>query len=830
MAIIPPRFNPNQPIPNNPFYSPLTTFIQSATGPLVIGSGLTVDFATSEISSTGGGGGGVTNIVAGAGITVTPPGGTGAVTVAVTTPAVTAVTASVPLVSSGGLTPDISMSPSGVSAGTYTNADIVVDTFGRVTSAASGSPGGVTSVTGTAPITVTAGTTPVVGVETATTGQLGAVRVGTNIDVAAGVISVKNSSTSQSGIVQLNNTVSSTSTTEALTANQGKSLQDQINALTASGGLTLAGTFNAATSQMLTVSSAGALAGFAVGSNLPTPAAGNLDYFVIATTTGSYSPPGGGGPYSVSQGDWLLSNGTTWQYLNVGADLPAASSGTPGIVELATLLETQTGTDSTIAVTPAGAAGTYVPITSYTGKGVILSASGANVTTALGVGTDNQMLVACGAATSGLCWVNQPAAAIPCACITDKGSLVTGTAAGVPVALPVGANGQILTACSACTTGLTWAPGPPVAATPTVAGIVLGCTNATNAALGCNALLSNTGDNNVAVGLNAGCANTTGCSSVYIGENAGCAATGSFNTVVGAVAYCDAAAGSAQSVTAIGAGALRAASGGGGCASVAVGVNAGQRVTTGTFNTLVGVAAGSFLTTGNSNVGIGPFVQFASPTASCQLAIGYGTGAYWLTGDSNKHIQPGAGIRDCAGNLGTSGQVLTSTGTALLWSSPTFTSAGTVQAVGLTATSAAPNVGTTIQNDISYRQIGLKEWEVVGTIYQSSVPGASNGSGDYLFTLPAGLQFNLSLAYQQVWTSAFTNGWVFSYSLPGGWASGGFNSDGWYGSTGIVPYSATTYRILVSTVSSANFWSSGFYGFTSSPPLRAKWNFTFFTP
>jgi hypothetical protein len=235
-------------------------------------------------------------------------------------------------------------------------------------------------------------------------------------------------------------------------------------------------------------------------------------------------------------------------------------------------------------------------------------------------------------------------------------------------------------ACSSCPGGLFWSSiNVPGAATPTAAGTVLGCTTASNTALGCNALVANTtGTNNVSVGLNAGRSNTTGCSNVYIGDAAGCAATGNFNTVVGAVAFCDAAAGSAQSVTAIGAGALRAACGGGGCASVAIGVNAGQRVTTGTFNTLVGIAAGSFLTTGDSNVAIGPFVQFDSPTASCQLAIGYGTGAYWLTGNSTKAIKPGAGIIDCAGVCGSAGQVLMSNGSnAICWGTISGTAAAT---------------------------------------------------------------------------------------------------------------------------------------------------------
>jgi hypothetical protein len=47
--------------------------------------------------------------------------------------------------------------------------------------------------------------------------------------------------------------------------------------------------------------------------------------------------------------------------------------------------------------------------------------------------------------------------AIPKSCITAKGTLVTGIGASTAVALPVGTDGQVLTACSACTAGLTWA-------------------------------------------------------------------------------------------------------------------------------------------------------------------------------------------------------------------------------------------------------------------------------------------------------------------------------------------------------------------------------------
>jgi len=127
---------------------------------------------------------------------------------------------------------------------------------------------------------------------------------------------------------------------------------------------------------------------------------------------------------------------------------------------LATDAETQTGTDTTRAVTPAGAAATYVPLADYIAKGDILAATAANTPTALAVGTDGQVLTACTACTTGLVWSSAAASSsIPCACITGKGALVSGTAASTPTALPVGTDGQVLVADSACTSGLMWQTG-----------------------------------------------------------------------------------------------------------------------------------------------------------------------------------------------------------------------------------------------------------------------------------------------------------------------------------------------------------------------------------
>ena len=170
-------------------------------------------------------------------------------------------------------------------------------------------------------------------------------------DAANPVISVASASTETAGVVQLNDTRSSTATDEALTANQGRVLQEQIDALTVSNNLTLAGTFNATTGLMSTVTSAGSSAGFSVGSAGPAATAGNADYFVIVDVAGSNGISGVG---SYDVGDWFLSNGTTWQFLNVGFKHSSASTTASGVVELATNTETQDGVSTTHAVTPAG--------------------------------------------------------------------------------------------------------------------------------------------------------------------------------------------------------------------------------------------------------------------------------------------------------------------------------------------------------------------------------------------------------------------------------------------------------------------------------------------
>lgn len=440
-------------------------------------------------------------------------------------------------------------------------------------------PVAVTSVTGTAPITVGGGsTTPLIGVSSA--------------------------STTAEGVVQLFDGLNSTSTTQALTANQGYLLQQQINAVSLSSNITFAGTLDASTGFLLTVTDEGITAGFAVGNTLPAPAAGNDNFFVIVTTQGTMTPPGGSAQFC-HVGDWWLSNGTAWQFIDAGFQPGNASTTSAGIVELATTVETQAGTDSSIAITPLGAASTYIACSALTGKGAILTAS----------------------------------------------------AVSTPAALSVGTDGQILYACSTNPLGICWGAAPPIvlSATPTVQGIVLGCTTASVTSLGCNALVSNsTGVSNTAIGQNALCANTSGTGNIAIGSCALlCNTTGTTNVGIGWIALCGNTSGGANvgigyaslyqntigssntgvgtvtlicntsgnTNTAVGANALRENTAG--SDNTATGAFSMHRNTFGLLNTAVGVCSLCGNTTGCYNVALGACSLLSNTSASCNVAVGF---------------------------------------------------------------------------------------------------------------------------------------------------------------------------------------------------------------
>ena len=925
MALPPKPNNPNIPIPNNSFFAPLNPYVYGPYFPVAMGAGIDLNTSTfptlsndaaavlvagtgialSTVGTTttitatggGGGGGGVTQIVAGSNIALSPSGGTGVVTVNAIGLGIGTVTTVVagnglcggPITTSGSLTLNTNcvIQPNafalkgnllaGTGAGAYTALNPGSDGQVLIACASAGGAGGpgmcwssvgsVTSVTGTLPISVATGTT-------------------------TPAISIAAASTTGSGAVQLNNTVASTSTTQALTAAQGKVLQDQITSLVVNAGIELAGTIDASTGLVASVTSIGTSKGYAIGTVLPAASSVTNSSYVIVTTPGTLTPPGGTATLA-TRGDWFLVSETsigvyTWQFLNVGFDAPSASTTVPGIVELATNAETVTGTDATTSVTPAGAAFAYIAKSALTAKGSLVSATGASTPSALGVGTDGQVLVACAAATTGLCWTAPTATGIPCACITAKGSLVSGTAAATPTALPVGTDGNILVACStattglcwiaptpsgipcscilskgalitgtagstpvgfstgldgqllsvcsACTEGLTWvSPGGTPAATPTALGTVYGevgagATGSTSStSIGYNAG-AGLGEQGVYIGRSAGSVDDT-CCNTFVGFNAGCFhVNGDLNVAIGWNSMCNNQSGTGN----VGVGAQTLMTGGiftG--ANTAIGYQALCGILEGS-NVAVGYGAGTALTNASQNVLIGPNVQAASATGSCQLAIGFSATCNWLTGDSAKNIKPGAGIRDCTGSLGLTNQVLSSTGSSLVWTTSTsglsWVSAGTVQSVGITgilsngSPGTAPTFSPTTYNQVRYRQVGNKEWEVQVALFWTN---GTNGSGWYALTLPAGLQFDFTTPFQKPYTASPDDGlsWLF-YGLTNSYARASQSGASSYQQGTIMPYDATRYRVML-VGPGTNFWTDNYYSAGGAYNHSIKLGFTF---
>lgn len=654
MPALPINFDPYNPIPNGPFYSALSYYLQGPVGPLVVGSGLSVSLdGTISASGGGGGGGTVSSITAGAGLT----GGT--------------------ITSTG----TISLANSGVVAGSYTFASISVDQYGRVTSAGSGNP--VVSVSTNSPLLVSgSSTSPTIGIQLATTSQYGA--------------------------TQLNNTTSSTLTTQALTAAAGKSLQDQINALSQNAsGLVLAGTLNVTTGLVVSATTAGVLGGFTAGSVVPAASPAINDYYLIVTTASpsgsTYTPTGGPTITGVIVGDYIIVSSGAWTILRVGPQAAAyATTSVPGIVELSTTAEAQAGVSPTVVLTPNAASQTYVARGCFTTSGQLLAGTGSTTYSAVPVGIDGYVLTADSSCSVGVKWAAStgggggitalsgtnpifttpstitsgvgsiginaasttvcgavqlattsdvlsglsttlavtPAAGaagyVTAATFNVAGDLVVGTGSDTYTRLPVGSNGLALIACSTCAEGVTW-DNPLQPATPNVYGAVKGFGDGTNAnvSVGSASLANVTGQANTALGVSAATTLTTGNGNTAIGSGAmATSSVGSSNVAVGACALFTS---TTDTNTAVGTAALKLASTGfnntalgalaacaltTGCYNVALGQGAALGLLSGSENVFAGDAVAPIMTAGDRNVFLGSSAAFTKTSGDNNIVIG----------------------------------------------------------------------------------------------------------------------------------------------------------------------------------------------------------------
>lgn len=104
----------------------------------------------------------------------------------------------------------------------------------------------------------------------------------------------------------------------------------------------------------------------------------------------------------------------------------------------------------------------FQPLATIDAKGDLYVGIGPDSTTRLGVGVDGQVLTADAAEPTGMKWApgGGGGGGIPESIIDAKGDLIAGSAPDTAVRLPVGTNGQVLSANSATGTGLQWIPAP----------------------------------------------------------------------------------------------------------------------------------------------------------------------------------------------------------------------------------------------------------------------------------------------------------------------------------------------------------------------------------
>lgn len=376
---------------------------------------------------------------------------------------------------------------------------------------------------------------------------------------------------------------------------------------------------------------------------------------LIAGTGISVSPAGGTGNVIVTNtGVTQLVAGTGISISSGTGSVTVSATGGAGTVTLVNSGSGLTGGPITTSGTLALNYACVVDPTDYNAKGAILVGTGASAYAALPVGLNGQVLTACSGCACGVYWGSASASDIPCSAITGKGALITGTGPSTIFTQTVGLDGYVLTACSASGSGLCWAPasGGVSAATPTAAGTVFGCTE-------------NTGSYNTALG--SGVLGTPGAGSAG-------------NVAVGAQTM--AVSNNAVGNTAVGSGSL--------CT-----------VTDGLFNTGLGFLSLSALTTGENNVALGNGSGSALTTECYNVILGSNPGA---PGENNQiYISDGQGtlrvkINECGAispdgiNYGTAGQVLCSGGPTTTWG---WTSAGGGSSTPATPTAAGIVLGCT---------------------------------------------------------------------------------------------------------------------------------------
>lgn len=196
-----------------------------------------------------------------------------------------------------------------------------------------------------------------------------------------------------------------------------------------------------------------------------------------------------------------------------------------------------------------------------------------------------------------------------------------------------------------------------------------------------------------------------------------------------------------------------------------------------------------------------------------------------VTKDDKLYQSNGTIPANTAFTIGTTGATWKQIGASSI---PEWTDGGVIT---LGATTTAPTKPTTrVADKVYYKQIGPKTWEVEMIYRHDNVTGATAGSGDYLFTLPNGLQFDQSILTQAPYTAnvGISSNFHIIKGLPNSRilmlsASGAATHP-----SVVVPWDATRFRIsLYIAGTGVAPWGSGFVQINAQPSIEIRINFTF---